>query len=137
MPVKIDNETYLFTARGTEKDLVLELDENEDIVSSIRTGMLHNNITRATVKSIEGKIKEGMVNYFVGSNYKAREIKNMPVENAHGKYELRGRNRDELWGNLHVTISQNGKKETATLGKSRASSGLKIRLSFVELDEHK
>ena len=75
-----------------------------------------------------------MVNYFVGSNYKSMEIKNTPVEGAHGKYELRGRNRDELWGNLHITVSKNGKRETVTLGKGRASSGTKIRLSFVHVD---
>ena len=135
MALRSDSQTYFFEGKGTEKDLVLELDEGEDILSSIRMGMLHNNIHRATVKGIDGKIKEGMVNYFVGSNYKSREIKNTQVENAHGKYELRGRNRDELWGNLHVTISQNGKRETATLGKSAAANGLRVRMSFVHVDE--
>jgi|SRR3989338_5002088 len=135
MVLRSDSQTYFFEGKGTEKDLVLELDDGEDVLSSIRMGMLHNNIHRATVKGIDGKIKEGMVNYFAGSSYKSREIKNTVVENAHGKYELRGRNRDELWGNLHVTISQNGKRETATLGKGTASNGLRVRLSFVHVDE--
>jgi predicted DNA-binding protein with PD1-like motif len=135
MALKSDSQTYFFEGRGTEKELVLELDDGEEVLSSIRMGMLHNHIHRATVKGIDGKIKEGMVNYFVGSSYKSREVKNTAIENAHGKYELRGRNRDELWGNLHVTISQNGKRETATLGKGIATNGLRVRLSFVHVDE--
>ena len=135
MALKSDSQTYFFEGKGTEKDLVLELEDGEDVISSIRMGMLHNNIHRATVKGIDGKIKEGLVNYFVGSSYKSKEIKNTPIENAHGKYELRGRNRDELWGNLHVTISQNGKRETATLGKGKATEGLRVRMSFVHVED--
>jgi len=124
-----------FFGKGAKKTLVLELSEGEDIFECIKQGMLQNQIEKAKVEAIEGKVKEAGINYFVGSSYKNKELEEAVVEKAGGSYELKGKNRETLFGNLHIVIPIGGKKNTVTLTKAKAAEGLKVFISFIEITE--
>ena len=128
------NDVMIFKGRGVRKELVLQLSDGEDLFACIRQAMAEGKIERSEVAAIEGRIKEGNVNYFQGNKYKSLEIKDANVYKASGKYEMRGR---DLFGKISVIINQNGRMNTVTLGKGTASEGLKIRLSFIEVHEVK
>jgi predicted DNA-binding protein with PD1-like motif len=128
----------VFKGKGTVKELVLELSEDESVFECIKQGMIENKIENAKITSIEGTIKEGIINYFMGSKYKSKEIRMAKIENASGKYELKGKNFDRIFGNIHVIIAQEGiKKDPVSLTNATATEGLKIRLSFVQVSEQK
>jgi len=119
-----------FSGKGIPKELLLELSEDEDVFDSIKQGMLENNLNKVLVKKIEGHIKKAFINYMLGSRFKSREIQKIKVEDASGHYELMGK---DFFGNLHVIINEEGKRNTVTLTKGKASEGLKITLSFVQI----
>lgn len=122
-----------FMGKGTKKSLVLELSESEDIFECIKQGMQQNNISRAKVLGIEGTIKEGKINYFAGNSFKSEEIENTLIGVAAGHYELKGRENEELFGNLHVVVGTKGNTNSVSLVKGTAVEGLKIKLEFVEI----
>src|SRR3989344_200588 len=93
----------IFTGKGTRKTLTLELSEGEDVFECIKEGMAQNKISKASVESIEGGIKDGFVNYFARGKYISHDIKMANVEKAYGTYDLKGNN--ALYGNLHIVIS--------------------------------
>ncbi|MEM4662489.1 MAG: DUF296 domain-containing protein [Candidatus Diapherotrites archaeon] len=129
------SSSQLFTGKGIKKELILELSEGEDIFECIRLGMIQNNIKEAHVKAIEGKLSNASINYMSGSKYVFDELKNLEVLKTYGKYELKGKNQDQLYGNLHIVAKIAGKPVSATLTKARATEGLKIRLQFVDIVE--
>lgn len=129
-------QAQIFSGKGIKKELILELSEGEDLFESIRQGMIQNGITSADVKAIEGKLASASINYMIGSRYVFEEVENAKVERASGKYELKGKKQDQLYGNMHVVIKWADKPVTATLVKAKASEGTKVRLSFVEIKEH-
>lgn len=122
-------QAVIFQKTGEKKNLVLVLSDGENIHDSIKLGMKENNIEKADVEEINGVLKNASVNYLLGSHYKSRELQNIKVLKAFGKYELKG---ETLWGNLHVVIPI-PKPTTVTLVKGIASENLEIVLSFVEL----
>ncbi|MBI5553258.1 MAG: DUF296 domain-containing protein [Candidatus Diapherotrites archaeon] len=125
-------DSQIFRAKGTPKTMILELDEDEDLFESLRTGMMQHNLERATVESMEGTLKNASVNYMLGSQYKYEEMPTVLVRKAHGKYELMGKQK-QLHGNLHAIIDLRGENMTVTVGKGKATAGFKIRLSFIEI----
>lgn len=128
------SENYqIFSGKGIKKELTLELSEDEDILECIKQGMMQNNVTQAKVKEIQGKIKQGTVTYFLGPKFKSKEIENENVLKASGQYELKGAKKDELFGNLHIVLGTEWKKNTVTITKATATEGLKIMLSFIEI----
>ncbi|MEM4598683.1 MAG: DUF296 domain-containing protein [Candidatus Diapherotrites archaeon] len=129
--------SQLFKGKGVKKDLVLELSQGEDVFECIRQGMMQQKIKEANVKAIEGVLSKASINYMSGSRYIFDELSGVSVLKTHGKYELRGKNNDVLYGNLHVVVKLAGKPVSATLTKATASEGLKIRLQFVEVEEKK
>lgn len=115
-----------FKNKLVKKSLLIELEENEEILDSIKNAMKTHNIKEATVDLMEGAIKTGRMNTTVGSNYKVLSLSDTTIMNARGHFKL---NFDELFGSLHV-LAKIGKPETGTLQKGLASSGLKIKMSF-------
>jgi len=125
--------SQIFHGKGTKKELVLELSEGEDIFECIRNGMLQNGVTSADVKAIEGNLCKASINYMRGSRYVFDELENVKIEKASGKYELKGKKQDQLYGNLHVVVKIADKPVTATLVRGKASEGTKVHLEFIEV----
>ncbi|MFH1663624.1 MAG: hypothetical protein ABH986_02315 [archaeon] len=125
-------DSQFFNKKGIQKDLTLELSEGENLLESIREGMIQNKINKAVLKAIQGKINNCCVNFMLGSRFKSKEILLANVLNASGQYELKGKN-NELFGNMHL-VFQN-EKNTMTFVKGTAAEGLKIVLSFVHVPE--
>ncbi len=130
----IDSAT-MFVGKGSKKDLVLELCEGEDILDCIKQGMIMNNVHKVKVVGIEGIVKEATVNYMMGSNFKHRDLRNAKPTMAGGHYELMGRDRNELYGNLKIVLREGNRIETYTVAEGIASEGLKIRLQFINVEE--
>ena len=124
--------SQIFQGKGSQKNLVLELSENESIIESIKQGMAENKISRAEVKDMQGKIKEVTVNFMLGSKFKSKEMNEAKVNGASGHYELKT---NSFFGNLHIVIEDSGKLNAFTLVKAKAVESLKIMLSFIEIKE--
>ncbi|MBU2100349.1 hypothetical protein KKB11_03905, partial [Candidatus Micrarchaeota archaeon] len=75
----------VFKGKGTVKELLLELSEDESVFECIKQAMTENKIENAGITSIEGTIKKGIINYFIGSKYKSKEIHMAKIEKASGK----------------------------------------------------
>ncbi len=120
--------TQIFSGKGKKKELTLELSEDEDLFDCIKQGMQENNISKASITEIKGKIKSGSMNFMLGSRFRAKEIKNSNVVKASGEYELNG---NKLYGNMHVLLEND--KSNGTLSKAKVSEGTKVILSFVEI----
>lgn len=115
-----------FKQKLVRKNLVLELDEDDDILGSIKQGMKSHKVKEASIAQIEGTIKIGKMAAVIGSNYKAIPLNNTPVHGASGHFKL---SFDELFGSLHV-LAKTPKLESGTLQRGNASAGLKITLNF-------
>lgn len=128
--ILLPEPSVLFNKKGTKKVLSLILDEDEDIFNTIKQGMQEQKLSEAKIEGIEGKIKEGTVAFMNGSRYKTKNLSNAEVLLASGAYKL---SFEELFGVVHLTLA--GKPPlSATLVKGKACNGLKVRLSFIELE---
>ncbi len=124
-------DTIIFNKKGKRKTLTLILDENDDVLASIKQGLKQHGLKEARVDDMQGTVKEGVVSYMEGSQYKAKNLQNQKIIKASGNYKL---SFDELFGSMHVTTA--GKNPlTATFVKGKAAQDLQIKLSFIEIEE--
>ena len=124
-------DAIIFKNKGKRKTLTLVLDEDDDILASIKQGMRQHGLKEARVDDMQGTIKEGVVSFMDGSQYKAKNLASQPIIMASGNYKL---SFDELFGSMHVTTA--GKNHlTATFVKGKAAQDLQIKLSFIEIEE--
>lgn len=124
-------DAVIFKQKGKRKTLTLILDLNDDILASIKQGMEQHGLKEARVDDMQGTIKEGVVSFMHGSQYKAKNLQQQPIIMASGNYKL---SFGELFGSMHVTTA--GKNPlTATFVKGRAAQDLRIKLSFIEFEE--
>jgi len=110
------------------KNLILELDENDDILSSIAQGLRENKIKEAKLVDINGFVIKGIVNCMEGAKYKRIDIKDIEIMRASGNFKMGG---EDMWGNLNV-FTAGRKPISGTLLKGSAKQGLKITLNFIE-----
>jgi len=125
MPAKLDS--MLIKEKIPRKNLILELDEGDDVMTCIKMGMAQNKVREAKVEDVSGNLANAAINCMEGQKYKRIEIKETEILRASGIFKFGG---DDLWGNLHV-FTAGRKPVSGTLHKGIAKQGFKIILSFV------
>lgn len=129
-------DSYLFNKKGVKRNLTLILDEDDNILDSIKVGMQKHGINEAKIESVEGMIKECLINYFEHNNFKSQILKNAPIMVASGSFKL---SYGDLYGSMKIATAQKPPIQ-GTLVKGKASQDLTIKMSFVEyidLNENK
>lgn len=124
-------ESHLFNKKGTRKTLTLTLEEGDDVMSCIKQGMNEHSLKDVQVVDMQGKLKEGVINYMEGQHYKSMNLKEQEIVRAAGNFKL---SFDELFGTMHITTSLKNPL-TATFVRGKAMDGLKIKLSFIEITD--
>lgn len=123
-------DALLFNKKGSKKTLTLILDENDDILGSIKQGMKEHNIQEGRIDDMQGVIREGVGSFMSGHNFRTINFASQEIIRASGNYKL---SFDELFGSMNVTTA--GRKPvTATFVKGKAGQGLQITLGFVEIE---
>jgi predicted DNA-binding protein with PD1-like motif len=121
-------DSILFNKKAERKMLTLTLSENDGVLSAIKEGMQLHKVKEATVVEVNGKIKEGEMNFMERNKYKTMKLKDTPVFRASGSFK---QNLDDLWGSMHISINQRN-PTTGTLVRGKAAEGMEIKLSFFE-----
>lgn len=116
-----------------KKQLVLELEDNDGIMESIKLAMKSHNVKECTVDYMDGVIKSGKMTAMVGQNFKTLNLKDSKVIHASGNFKL---SFDELFGSMHV-MARVGRPETGTLSNGTATAGTVIKLGFYVEPEKK
>lgn len=124
-------DAIIFKKKGEKRLVTLILDEGESILESVKQGMKENNFPECKIEGMTGKIKQGMINFFVGNSYKSKELFDTDVFLASGHFKLSG---DEIWGSMNISINPKH-PFTGTLVRGTASNGLEVKLSYIELIE--
>ena len=113
---------------GTEKTvkkpdvLKLILEEGDNVLKSIKEGMDENKVRSARVKSIDGRILEGIIEV----DGKRENIEDAGLVSAKGTFKFGG---DELWGTLEV-FTEGKKPLQGKLLRGIAMDNLTITLEF-------
>ena len=124
-------DAFLFNKKGIKKNLVLILDEDDGVIECIKQGMQEHKLDLIKVESIEGSIKEAVINYFEGGHFKSAVIKNKPLLKCSGNFKL---NYGELFGQMEIVTDERPPIH-GTLVRAKANQDLKITLSFIEIEE--
>lgn len=121
-------DSILFNKKAEKKYLTLQLSEGEDILGCLKQGLLDHKINECKVEDASGKIKSGVVNFFEGSKFMKRDLKDDEVIRATGNFKL---SFGDLWGSMHVFV---GKKRpfSATFVNGKAAEGFELKLSFIQ-----
>ncbi|HZX20566.1 MAG TPA: hypothetical protein VFF13_06150 [archaeon] len=122
-------DVFLFNKKGVKKNMVLELENGDGILESIKSAMIDNNVSEVKIEGAEGVCDEIFINYFERSQYKSSNLKNARVILASGNYKL---SYGELYGTMKIVTGEKPPMQ-GTVVRGKAKDGFKITLSFVEL----
>ncbi len=126
-------ESQLYNVTAQPKELVIALNENDPILTSIKDAMKENNVYTAELVGMKGSIKNFRVNYFEKSSLKTISIfESCEVVKCSGefKYDL---GPDKLFGRGRINYRQKAKVFDGILASGFGCEGLEITLRFYEL----
>ena len=107
--------------------LTIILDEDDDVYFSIKQSMLDHQISKCTVTTCNGKLKDAVINCFERNNYKKIEFKDKQILKVSGEFKL---NKNEMFGTLKIFTD--GKVPIqGTLCKGIASQNFTLNLTFI------
>ena len=107
-------------------NLLIVLEEGDPVVASIKEALIQNKIREASIQSIDGKLKNGLIQFMEGNQLKSEEVKDVELLKASGNFKLSA---NELFGRMNVSTKK-GKVYSGTLLKGTAKEGLEIKMSF-------
>lgn len=125
MPKNIDSVVIREPLK--KKNLTLEFDEGDDVISCIKQGMEQNNVRECDVVDADGALTTATVNAMEGSKFKKIDFSNLKIMRSSGHFKLGG---GDLWGSLHV-FTEGRKPISGTVVRAKASQGFKLKLSFL------
>ncbi len=121
-------DAHLFNKKAIKRNLTLILDEDDGILESIKAGMEKYRINEAKIESMEGKVKECLINYFERNNFKSQILKNAPILMASGSFKL---SYGDLYGSMKIATAEKPPMQ-GTVVKGKACQDLTIKMSFLE-----
>lgn len=122
-------DSAFFKNNLVRKNLVIELEEGESIIPSIKEAMKQHKLKEVKVEDMEGVIKAGQINFMDRSNFKSLKLDNTKILTASGNYKL---SFDDLFGTMNISTAEKFNPKKGTLVQGVASQGLKIKLSFFQ-----
>jgi predicted DNA-binding protein with PD1-like motif len=103
--------------------LILLLEEEDDVLKSIKQGLIENKIKKAKIFSVEGILKEGIIN---STEEGKKEIQDAELIKASGNFQI---SVDDLWGSINI-FTGTKKPLSGQLLQGKAKEGLKIVLEY-------
>ncbi len=110
------------------KKLKLILDDDDEILDSISTGMLENNLIKVKLESIQGHLNQGII--LDDKTGEKINVKDKEIISANATFSLTN---GDLWGTLSIFIDK-VKPITGKLIRGTAKEGTQIVLFFKEKD---
>ena len=136
MPSNNNLNSEMFDPNKTKmREMEIILDQNDDLLDSIKITMKQNNITKANVTVFEGKVQSLSVNYFENSSLK--NVKYFePHEIVRGLGELKyDFIKDSIFGRVRIIYKHKDKTFDGILMAGKASDGFKIIFTYLEQQE--
>ena len=121
-------DAALFNKKGVKRMLTLILDEGDGILESVKQAMVEHKVHEVTVESVEGRLKEAVINYFERNQFKSSALKGSEIMIASGNFKL---SYGDLFGTMKIATNEKPPMH-GTLVRGKASQGLTINLSFIE-----
>ncbi len=123
---KIDS--LIMKEKGVRRHLKVQLDEGESLMKAIPQAMQQHGIKEAKVEEINGSVKELLINFFEGSRFDSKRLKDQKIMRAHGTVR---QSFGELFGSVNVAISLKP-PVSGTLVNAIAGKDTEIVMSFIE-----
>jgi hypothetical protein len=114
--------------KGEKKTLTITFEGGEEIVPSLKSAMMENNIKNCKIVDMEGNLRKAVLDVVQGKNSKNQSFENVPIVHASGEYKL---SFGDMYGRMSITI-QEKQPRTCAFVKGTADNGLTIKISFVE-----
>jgi len=127
MPKQIDSIVLKGDKKPERKNLVLEFEEGDGVLSGIKQAMADNGVRECDVVDVEGTLSTATVNTMESSRFKKIDFANTKILRASGHFKFSG---GDLWGSMNV-FTEGRKPISGTLVKASASHGFKLKLTFV------
>jgi len=120
------------SSKNKMKEMEIILDQNEDVLDSIKLVMKQHNITKANIIVFEGILMALSVNYF--ENSKLKNIKYFePHEVIKGFGELKyDFIKNYLLGRIRIIYKHKDKNFDGVLMSGKAKEGFKIVFTYLE-----
>lgn len=117
------------------KEMEVILDQNDDVLESLKQVMKENNINKINVTSFEGKVQSLSVNYFENSSLKnVKYFEQHDIVRGLGelKYDFI---KDSVFGRIRIIYKHKDKTFDGILMSGKASDGFKIVFTYLEQKE--
>jgi len=124
-------QSRFFKEKSSIQHLTIILSEEEDILSSLKQALLENKIHQCKVIECSGVIKEGFMNCFWKNSYKAKNLEEIPVSKASGKFSL---GPEGYTGDLHVAVLIGNQIWQGTLVEGTAKDNFSLKVEFIKFD---
>ena len=121
-------DAHLFKKKGVRRTLRLILDEGDGILESIKASMKEHGINEVKVESVEGNVKDCLINFFERNQFKSLTLSGNKVMIASGGFKL---SYGDLFGSLKIATEDKPPMH-GTVVRGKAAQGLTINLSFME-----
>ena len=115
-----------------DKIISMEFEEGEELVSGIKNALSENKIQRATIRSVEGRIKNFDLNIFIGGAFKKKHFDDeFKLTSIHGVFFEKGNMGYK--GELVVSLAgQNSNSFGGPLANAVVSGRLFIKADIIE-----
>jgi len=129
------NSQFFDPNKIKQKEMVIELDQNDDVLECIKQVMKENTISQANITSFEGKVSSLSVNYFENGSLKNLKYFE-PHDVVRGFGELKyDYIKDGIFGRVRIVFIHKGKSFDGILMSAKAISGFKICFTYLEQKE--
>lgn len=129
---KMDSE-FFDNKKGKMKELEMVLEDGEDIMESIKTAMIQNNISKGEIVRFEGKIKDANITYFQKSVLKNVEFDDpKEVVRANGEIKIDYSDNNRLFGRIRLIYMDSGKSFEGMMQRAKASGDFIIAIKYFQ-----
>ncbi|PIN99115.1 MAG: hypothetical protein COT90_01165 [Candidatus Diapherotrites archaeon CG10_big_fil_rev_8_21_14_0_10_31_34] len=115
-----------------EKMITIELEDGEEVLSALKNALAENKVQKATMRSVEGRIKDFDLNVFGGGAFRKKHFdEDFKVTSIHGTFLEKGNMGYK--GELTVSLAgRNSNSAGGTLVNAKTFGNLIIRANIDE-----
>ena len=120
-------DSTIYTGKSVPKNLVLQFEEGDDVLTGLRQAIQEHGIREANAVQADGLLKEARIQYFVHNRFTAHELKNGRIVSCSGRFMNL---KDGVYGDLHVGFMLGMQMWDGNLVKAIAHDGFSLTLKF-------